>query len=147
MKILVYDKYVKESNIVLEIADSKIKLKIDTVSIEDLLRKSDFITLHVPAQKEYVIGKKEFQIKKNNSAIINASRGGVIDEVELTKNLNSGKLLFAGLDTFENEPNPSIQILMNPKISLSPHIGAATNEAQDRIGIELANQIMTLVKE
>ena len=142
MKILVYDKYVKESNIVLEIADSKIKLRIDTVSIEDLLRKSDFITLHVPAQKEYVIGKKEFQIMKNNSAIINASRGGVIDEVELIKNLNSGKLLFAGLDTFENEPNPSIQILMNPKISLSPHIGAATNEAQDRIGSELANQII-----
>ena len=79
---------------------------------------------------------------KNNSAIINASRGGVIDEVELIKNLNSGKLLFAGLDTFENEPNPSIQILMNPKISLSPHIGAATNEAQDRIGTELANQII-----
>ena len=142
MKILVYDKYIKESNIVLEIADSKIKLRIDTVPIEDLLRKSDFITLHVPAQKEYVIGKKEFQIMKNNSAIINASRGGVIDEVELTKNLNSGKLLFAGLDTFENEPNPSIQILMNPKISLSPHIGAATNEAQDRIGSELANQII-----
>ena len=142
MKILVYDKYIKESNIVLEIADSKIKLRIDTVSIEDLLRKSDFITLHVPAQKEYVIGKKEFEIMKKNSAIINASRGGVIDEVELIKNLNSGKILFAGLDTFENEPNPSIQILMNPKISLSPHIGAATNEAQDRIGSELANQII-----
>ena len=141
MKILVYDKYIKESNIVLEIADSKIKLRIDTVPIEDLLRKSDFITLHVPAQKEYVIGKKEFQIMKKNSAIINASRGGVIEEVELIKNLNSGKLLFAGLDTFENEPNPSIQILMNPKISLSPHIGAATNEAQDRIGVELAEKI------
>ena len=142
MKILVYDKYVKESHIVLEIADSKIKLKIDTVSIEDLLKKSDFITLHVTAQKEYVIGKKEFQIMKNNSAIINASRGGVIDEGELIKNLNSGKLLFAGLDTFENEPTPSIQILMNAKISLSPHIGAATKEAQDRIGTELANQII-----
>ena len=142
MKILVYDKYVKESDIVLDIADSKIKLKIDTVSIEDLLINSDFITLHVPAQKEYVIGKKEFEIMKNNSAIINASRGGVIDEVELIKNLNSGKLLFAGLDTFENEPTPSIQILMNPKISLSPHIGAATNEAQNRIGTELANQII-----
>ena len=78
---------------------------------------------------------------KDGAGLINAARGGVVNEVELISALNSGKLSFAGLDTFENEPKPAVQLLMHPKISLTPHIGAATNEAQDRIGLELANQI------
>ena len=78
---------------------------------------------------------------KKGSSIINASRGGIVDEEELIRNLDNGKIKFAGLDTFENEPTPSVSILMHPKISLTPHIGAATSEAQDRIGEELAEQI------
>ena len=78
---------------------------------------------------------------KNGAALLNAARGGVIDEVQLLKNLESGKLAFAGLDTFEEEPKPAMQVLMHPKVSLTPHIGAATGEAQDRIGEELAQQI------
>jgi D-3-phosphoglycerate dehydrogenase len=70
----------------------------------------------------------------------------VIDEVALVEALDSNKILFAGLDVYENEPTPEIKILMNPKISLTPHIGAATLEAQDRIGTELADQIITLMK-
>ena len=84
---------------------------------------------------------------KSNAIIINASRGGVIDEVSLSKYLENGVVSFAALDTFENEPNPEIKILMNPKISLTPHIGAATTEAQDRIGIELADQIIKFLKD
>ena len=83
---------------------------------------------------------------KDGVGIVNAARGGVLDEVALLEAIESGKVAFAGLDTFEQEPSPSIKVLMNGKISLSPHIGAATNEAQDRIGIELAEQIISILK-
>lgn len=83
---------------------------------------------------------------KEGVGIVNAARGGVIDEVALIDALESGKVAFAGLDTFEEEPKPAIQVLMNTKVSLTPHIGAATNEAQDRIGSELASQIISLLK-
>jgi len=82
---------------------------------------------------------------KDGAGLINAARGGVVNEVELVSALDSGKLSFAGLDTFENEPKPAVKLLMHPKISLTPHIGAATNEAQDRIGLELADQIKSIL--
>ena len=78
---------------------------------------------------------------RNSVGILNLSRGGILNEEALLKNIESGKVSFAGIDTFENEPKPSIKILMNSNISLTPHIGAATNEAQDRIGVELADKI------
>ncbi|MBO6632765.1 MAG: 3-phosphoglycerate dehydrogenase, partial [Psychroserpens sp.] len=108
-------------------------------------KQADFITLHVPAQNDYVIGDKEFGMMKDGVGIVNAARGGVINEVALVKALESGKVAFAGLDTFESEPTPAIQVLMNGRISLTPHIGAATNEAQDRIGTELAEQIINIL--
>jgi D-3-phosphoglycerate dehydrogenase len=83
---------------------------------------------------------------KDGVGIVNASRGGVIDEVALIDALDSGKVAFAGLDVYEDEPKPAIQVLMHTKISLTPHIGAATLEAQDRIGTELAEQIESLLK-
>jgi D-3-phosphoglycerate dehydrogenase len=82
---------------------------------------------------------------KKGAGLVNAARGGVIDEVALVAALDSGKLSFAGLDTFENEPTPEMKLLMHSKISLTPHIGAATNEAQDRIGTELADQIHAIL--
>ena len=82
---------------------------------------------------------------KDGSAIVNAARGGVVDELALINALDDGKLAFACLDTFENEPKPEIKLLMHPKISLTPHIGAATLEAQDRIGLELAMQIKSIL--
>ena len=115
--------------------------------MEDVLRQSDFITVHVPGQEGYLIGKDEFELMKDGTGIINCSRGGVVDEVALVEALESGKVSFAGLDVFENEPTPAIQILMHPAISLTPHIGAATLEAQDRIGTELAAQINELARE
>jgi len=100
----------------------------------------------VPAQKEYVIDTAAFSKMKKGAAIVNAARGGVVDEVALIDSLESGHLSFAALDTFENEPKPEIKLLMHDKISLTPHIGAATLEAQDRIGEELAAQISSLLK-
>ena len=117
-----------------------------SAELSNLLKEADFITIHVPAQKDYVIGKQEFSIMKDGVGIINAARGGTLDEVALVNALESNKVAFAGLDVFESEPNPEIKILMHPNISLTPHIGAATAEAQDRIGLELAEQIIKLFK-
>jgi D-3-phosphoglycerate dehydrogenase len=147
MKVLAFDPFMEKATILLEFFDKQIiDFEIKTVSKERVLKESDFISLHVPAQKEFVIGEAEFEIMKVGAALINAARGGVVDEVALIAALDSNKLSFAGLDTFENEPTPAVQILMNSKISLTPHIGAATNQAQDRIGSELATQIISILK-
>jgi D-3-phosphoglycerate dehydrogenase len=147
MNVLAYDKFLESADIKLEFMGNKsIDFNIKISKFEDLLLKSDFISLHVPAQKDYIIDKNELSKMKDGVGIINAARGGVINEVELVSALESGKVSFAGLDTFENEPKPEIQLLMNSKLSLTPHIGAATNEAQDRIGLELAEQISNLLK-
>jgi D-3-phosphoglycerate dehydrogenase len=147
MKVIASDKYIGEAVIKVDFYNGQfINVDIQTEPMEDLLKHSDFVTLHVPAQDEYVIGEPEFEMMKDNVGIINAARGGVIDEVALVKALDAGKVLFAGLDVFENEPKPELKLLMHPKITLSPHIGAATLEAQDRIGTELAAQIMSILK-
>ncbi len=147
MKVIAADKYVNEAVIRVDFYNGQfINVEIVTESLDDVIKHSDFITLHVPAQDGYVIDKEEFQLMKENVGIINCARGGVINEVALIEALDEGKVLFAGLDVFEKEPTPEIQILMHPKISLTPHIGAATEEAQDRIGTELAEQIISLLK-
>jgi D-3-phosphoglycerate dehydrogenase / 2-oxoglutarate reductase len=146
MKVIATDKFVGNATIKVEFYNGQfINVDIKTEPMKEVLKQSDFITLHVPAQKDYVIGKKQLEMMKDGAGIINAARGGVIDEVELVKAIESGKIAFAGLDTFEEEPTPAIQVLMNTKISLTPHIGAATNEAQDRIGEELASQIISII--
>ena len=145
MNIIFYDLHSQEAQIDINFFDGSTKtFMLKSSTFEKLLSESDFISLHVPAQKDYIIGDKEFQLMKDGSGIINAARGGVIDEESLIKHIESGKVSFAALDTFENEPNPSIKILMNQNISLTPHIGAATKEAQKRIGIELADQIINI---
>ena len=146
MNVIAYDKFLESADIKLEFMDNKtIDFNIKISKFDDLLKASDFISLHVPAQKNYVIDKSEFNKMKDGVGIINAARGGVVNEVELVSAIESGKVAFAGLDTFENEPKPEIQLLMNSKLSLTHHIGAATNEAQDRIGLELAEQISNLL--
>jgi len=148
MNVIACDNSLKEVTINLNFFDqSTVSFNIKTISKNEVLKQADFVSLHVPAQKKYVIDKKELATMKDGSVLINAARGGVINEVALVAALDSGKLLFAALDTFENEPKPEIQLLMHPKISLTPHIGAATNEAQERIGEELASQINNLLKK
>ncbi|MDA7557810.1 D-2-hydroxyacid dehydrogenase [Flavobacteriaceae bacterium] len=146
MKVIASDKFVGDATIKVEFYNGQfININIETEPMDEVLKHSDFITLHVPAQKGYVIGQKQLDLMRKGAGIINAARGGVIDEVALIEALKSNKIAFAGLDTFEEEPTPAVQILMNNKISLTPHIGAATNEAQDRIGEELASQIISLM--
>ena len=147
MKVIASDNYVGKAEIKVDFYnDQFINVEIFTEPIEDLLKHSDFVTLHVPAQKEYIIGAKEFEIMKDGVGLINCSRGGIINEVELIEALDNNKVLFAGLDVFEDEPTPAVQVLMHPQISMTPHIGAATLEAQERISVELAEQIITLLK-
>lgn len=141
MKVLAYDPFVTEALIDIEIEGaSPVKVKLKPVSLEQVLQNSDFISFHVPGGK--LIGKTEIASMKNGVILINAARGGVINEDDLIEGLNSGKISHACLDVFENEPKPSTAILKHPKISLTPHIGAATNEAQERIGVELAEKII-----
>ncbi len=147
MKVIATDKFVGKAEIKVDFYNGQfINVEIETEPTEDVLKHSDFITLHVPSQDGYIISDNEIAIMKDNVGIVNCSRGGIIDEVALIKGLDNNKILFAGLDVFENEPTPAVQILMNPKVSLTPHIGAATLEAQDRIGTELASQIISLLK-
>jgi D-3-phosphoglycerate dehydrogenase len=147
MNVIATDGLVKSAPISINFFNGqKVTINIDTISKDEVLKNSDFITLHVPAQEDYIISAKEFEKMKVGVGIVNASRGGVLNEVELVKAINNGKVQFAGLDVFETEPTPAVQLLMNPDISLTPHIGAATKEAQDRIGSELAEQIIELLK-
>lgn len=116
---------------------------------ETLLKEADFVSLHIPAIKgePYVIGEKEFQLMKPGAYLINCARGGVVDEKALVNALNNEKLAGASLDVYEKEPVENKDIINNPKISLTPHIGAATAEAQQRIGeeiVHIANEFFTV---
>lgn len=147
MNVITCDPLVDNATIKVEFFDGQfIEMEIFTRPLEEVLKQSDFISIHVPLQKNYVIGEKEIESMKDGAGIINVARGGLIDEVALIDALESNKLSFAALDTFENEPSPSIKVLKNDKLSLTPHIGAATKEAQDRIGTELAEQIKRILK-
>ena len=147
MNVITCDPLVDNATIKVEFFDGQfIEMEIFTRPLEEVLKQSDFISIHVPSQKNYVIGEKEIESMKDGAGIINVARGGLIDEVALIDALESNKLSFAALDTFENEPSPSIKVLKNDKLSLTPHIGAATKEAQDRIGTELAEQIKRILK-
>lgn len=147
MRVIATDKFVKSSIVTLDFFDGqKVDFTIDTVSLDEVLIQSDFISIHTPHQNEYLISTSEFDKMKNGVGIVNTSRGGTLDEVTLIANLESGKVSFAGLDVFEDEPTPALQVLMHPQISLTPHIGATTIEAQDRIGTELAEQIISILK-
>jgi D-3-phosphoglycerate dehydrogenase len=146
MKVVAFDPFIDAANIQLDFFDGQqVNFTIDTISKEAVLEQADFISLHVPAQDKYVIGAPEFNIMKKGAGIVNAARGGVIDEVALVAAIDEGIISNAALDVFENEPSPEIQLLMNKNISLTPHIGAATKEAQDRIGEELATQIIEIL--
>lgn len=142
MKVISHDPFLKQVDITLDIVDFKPKpvITIVTVSLEEVLKQSDFITVHVPGGK--LIGEAEIALMKKGVCLVNASRGGVIDEDALIAGLNTKHIAHAALDVFVNEPTPVEAILKHPQISLTPHIGAATNEAQERIGVELAELII-----
>jgi D-3-phosphoglycerate dehydrogenase len=145
MKVIAHDRFIDKANITLEFFNGdKKSFTIETESLKNVLTNADFVTLHIPKDGDKaIIGAKEIGMMKTGAGIINASRGGVIDETALMFALDKEKLAYAGLDVFENEPTPAIHLLMHGAVSLTPHIGAATLEAQERIGTELAEQIAT----
>lgn len=148
MDVLAYDLFEVPKELELTLGGNvRVKCPINAVSIEQLIKESDFISLHVPFAEKPVLGITEFAQMKNGVGIVNCSRGGTIDEDALLEALNSGKVGFAGLDVFDNEPNPRQDVLSHPNVSLTPHIGASTNEAQERIGTELANLIIDFFKK
>lgn len=135
MNVIFYDKFIDNDD------------KYEYFPFQDVLEKADFISLHVPSTDQPLIGKEEFDIMKDGVFIVNASRGGVIDEEALLEALNTNKVAGAGLDVFESEPAPNAQICNHPKVSCTPHIGAATEEAQKRIGQEIIDIVMDFIKE
>ncbi len=115
-----------------------------TNDTDAFLKDADFISINTPQTNEYVIDTPQFEKMKDGVYIVNTARGGVMNEVALIDFIESGKVAGAALDVFENEPNPELPLLMNPALSLSPHIGGNTVDAQDKIGVELAEQIIKL---
>ncbi len=143
MEVLAFDLYKVPDQLELQLAGNvQVNVSLKSVTMHDLLSQSDFISLHVPFSEHPVLGEAEFKSMKMGVGIVNCSRGGTVDERALLDALNSGKVSFAGLDVFENEPTPHPDILTHPRVSLTPHIGASTNEAQERVGVELANLII-----
>ena len=148
MDVLYYDLFEGPTSLQLDLSGGlKVDVPVRQVELPELFSESDFISLHVPFLDKPVVGKEEFALLKDGVGLVNASRGGVIDELELLKALDSGKVAFAGLDVFEDEPTPRAALLSHPKLSLTPHIGAATNEAQERIGEELAQLLIASLKK
>ncbi len=148
MEVLAYDLMDVPSELELSLAGGiSVKVPVKKAAINDLIAQSDFISLHTPFSEKPILGKEEFDLMKKGVGIVNCSRGGTIDELALIEALDSGKVSFAGLDVFDNEPAPRKEILSHPKISLTPHIGASTNEAQERIGVELATLIIDFFKK
>ncbi len=140
MKVIAYDPIVKES-----------ALGVRMVSQDEVLKQADFISLHIPLDKKVgaAITKKEFDLMKNGVILINCARGGVVSEKDLLEALKSGKVGAAGIDVFENEPTTDVQkeLLSHPNVSATPHIGASTNEAQERVGEEIATKVVSALKE
>jgi D-3-phosphoglycerate dehydrogenase len=147
MKVQVHDPFMKNPDFSIEFSDGqKIGTAAKSLKLNEILKTSDIITLHIGGTKE-IIGEKDIALMKPGSFLVNTSRGGVINEEALDLALENKHLAGAALDVFNNEPQPAIKLLMNPNLSMTPHIGAATIEAQERIGIELANHIITLSKQ
>lgn len=121
----------------------KMSIHFETVDMDTVIRQSDIITLHVPfSGGRPVIGREEIEKMKQGSYLINTARGGAVDEEALLEALESGKIAGAGLDVFENEPTPRKDLLEHARVSVTPHIGASTIEAQSNIGLELADRIL-----
>lgn len=144
MNVIAHDPFVEKVQIVVTVAGENVKVNLYTTDLDTLISTSDFISLHVPKQADgsAVIGKNEIAKMKDGVRLANAARGGVVDEDALIEALNSGKIAAAALDVFENEPKPRTDLMNHPQIATTPHVGAATMEAQDRIGEELAEFII-----
>ncbi|MEY3983434.1 MAG: hypothetical protein RL160_991 [Bacteroidota bacterium] len=150
MDVVVYDYKERSFELVItfnrKYAVNNFKVKLQGQKMDDVLSNSDFISLHVPGGEAEIIGAAELRMMKKGSILINCARGGVVNEQALLEALDSGQIGFAGIDVFEQEPPVYTDILKSDKVSLSPHIGASTKEAQERVGVELAERIIGFFK-
>lgn len=146
MNVVAHDPFVEHGNVSLTIGGQTLEVDCPLLSLNELLAQSDMVSIHVPAQADgsAVIGSAELERMKRGSFLVNAARGGSVDEDALMAALDSGHLAGAALDVFVGEPAPRADVTAHAHLSLTPHIGAATEEAQDRIGLELAAQIEAL---
>ena len=139
MKVIAYDPIVKQTD-----------LNVKFVSSEEVLRNSDYISLHIPLDKKVgaTITKKEFDVMKKGVVVINCARGGVVSEKDLLEALKSGKVARAAMDVFETEPPTpeEYELIKHPNVSITPHIGASTVEAQERVGEEIAKKVVEALK-
>ena len=142
MNVLAADPYVEQAEIKIQIQQEKVTIKITTIPLADLLASSDIITVHIPKADVPLIAKPDLDNLKRGVLLINTARGGVFDEDAILEGLESGVIGGAALDVFVGEPTPRADILSHPKISLSPHIGGSTAEAQENVGKELAQLII-----
>ena len=146
MNVLAVDPFVQETSLEIKVAGQTVNVPLATTSMEEMLKNADVITLHIPFTGKAVLSDAEFAQMKDGVVIINVARGGTIDEKALLSALESKKVRAAGLDVFENEPTPRKELMIHPDCSLTPHIGASTGEAQEKIGIELAEKIIAHFK-
>lgn len=144
MNVVYTDNHATAESIDVTVGGQTIRVGVKLVSLDELLAVSDAISLHVPAQPDGrpILGAEQLRKVKPSVVIANSARGGSIDEDALLAALNEGRVKAAALDVFTNEPDPREDLLKHPNISLSPHIGAATAEAQGRVGDELCDLII-----
>ncbi len=145
MNVIVSDPMITETDLTISLyntKDVKLSIHLRSYTLAEILKNADYISLHTPALAKPLIGADEMAMMKRGAIIVNCARGGVIDEEALLAALESGQVGGAGLDAFVNEPNPRADLLNHPRVSVSPHIGAATAEAQANIGLELADKII-----
>ena len=149
MKIIAFDPYLTEGDIELQLHPEynfKHKINVKTIAKEELLASADFISLHIPGGQGYVLDTADFAKMKDGAGIVNCARGGTISEDALLQAKDSGKVKYIATDVFEKEPPVDERILRVNSIGLSPHIGASTSEAQERVGVELAEKIIEFFK-
>ena len=145
MKIIAFDPYIDEGDITINLHPSygfNYKINVKTTTKEKVLAESDFICLHIPGGQGYVLDTPEFSQMKDGVGIINCARGGTVSESALIEAVNSQKVKYVATDVFENEPPTDDRLLRMDNVGLSPHIGASTQEAQERVGLELAQSVI-----
>ncbi len=146
MKVKVLTRKPRTETLSLSFFDGQtVKFEItSTTDYSGFLKDTDFISINTPKTEGYVLDKPQFEMMKDGVYIVNTARGGVINEVTLLDFIESGRIAGAALDVFENEPTPELPLLMNPNLSLTPHLGGNTLDAQEKIGTELAQQIIAI---
>lgn len=145
MKIIAFDPYISEGDVPVKLHpsyDNNFKINVKTTTKEEVLAESDFISLHIPGGQGYVLDAPEFEQMRDGVGIVNCARGGTISENALIDAINSEKVKYVATDVFENEPPTDDRLLRMDNVGLSPHIGASTQEAQERVGVQLAKSVI-----